>query len=166
PIKKPVAVLEYDHILHFNYAIEFFAINENITCPVKNCQNRIKNIEAVEKDISDLAEALKPGNTPKGFLLLYVNIDQAKELLARSERNVVHAKKEIILSYYQFGKADAEKLKELLKISIPLCTAQSKIVAEVKKLLPSSTSVNVIKRRIATARKIYNIFSTIGEDKI
>ncbi|CAG8693346.1 9115_t:CDS:1, partial [Dentiscutata heterogama] len=157
PIKKPVAILECDHILHFNCAIEFFAISENIICPVKNCQNQIKNIETVEKDIGDLAEALKPGNTPKvrsflreiskdlphsdalseiekippstaqGFLLLYVNIDQAEELLACSERNVVHAKKEVILSYYQFGKADAEKLKELLKISIPLCTAQSKI---------------------------------------
>ncbi|CAG8652809.1 24316_t:CDS:2, partial [Racocetra persica] len=146
PIKKPVAVLEYDHILHFNCAIEFFAIGKNITCPVKNCQNRIKNIEAVEKDIGNLAEALKPGNTPK--------------------RNVVRAKKEVVLSYYQFRKADAEKLKELLKISIPLRTAQSKIVAEVKKLLSSGTSINVIKRRIATAQKIYDIFSTIGEDKI
>ncbi|CAG8821271.1 15860_t:CDS:2 [Cetraspora pellucida] len=142
-IKKPVTVLECDHILHFNCAIEFFVISENITCPVKNCQNRIKNIETVEKDI-----------------------DQAEELLAHSERNVVHAKKEVILSYYQFGKADAEKLKELLKISIPLRIAQSKIIAEVKKLLPSGTSINIIKRRIATARKIYDIFSTIGEDKI
>ncbi|CAG8565078.1 1262_t:CDS:2, partial [Paraglomus occultum] len=162
PIKKPVAVLECNHILHFNCAIGFFAIDGNITCLVKNCQNRIKNIEAVEEDIGDLAEALKPGNTPKGFLLLYENIDQAEKLLARSERNVIRTKKEVILSYYQFGKADAEKLNELLNISIPLCTAQNKIVADVKKLLPSGTSVNVIKRRIATARKIYDIFSTIG----
>ncbi|CAG8678442.1 12886_t:CDS:2, partial [Dentiscutata heterogama] len=96
----------------------------------------------VEKDISNLAEVLKPKNTPKGFLLLYVNIDQAKELLTHSEKNVVCAKKEVVLSYYQFEKADAEKLKELLKISIPLCMAQSKIVAEVKKLLPIDTSIN------------------------
>ncbi|CAG8845766.1 18104_t:CDS:2, partial [Racocetra persica] len=39
----------------------------------------------------------------------------------------------------------------------------SKIVAEVKKLLPNDTSINVIKRRIATARKIYDIFSIIDE---
>ncbi|RIB30067.1 hypothetical protein C2G38_2153656 [Gigaspora rosea] len=130
PIKKPVTVLECDHILHFNCAIRFFAISENITCPVRNCQDRIKNIEAVEEDISDLAEALKPGNTPK------------------------------------FGKADAEKLKELLKIPFPLRTVQNKIVADIKKLLSSNTSINVIKKRIATARKIYDIFSTIGEDKI
>src|SRR5260364_185689 len=160
PIKKPVTVLECDHILHFNCAIRFFAISENITCPVRNCQNRIKNIVAVEEDISDLAEALKPGNTPKvksflreisiaeqahrgelhsclfepkdlshsdaieeispstahGFLLLYKNIDQAEKLLARSEKNVIYAKKEVILSYYQLGKADAKKLKKLLKI--------------------------------------------------
>ncbi|CAG8818038.1 41055_t:CDS:2 [Gigaspora margarita] len=180
-IKKLVTVLECDHILYFNCAIRFFAISENITCPVKNCQDRIKNIEAVEEDISDLAEALKPGNTPKvksflreisiaeqahrgklhlwlfepkdlfhsdaieeispsttqGFLLLYKNIDQAEKLLACSEKNL--------------GKANAEKLKELLKILTPLCTAQNKIVADIKKLLPSDTSVNVIKKRIATA---------------
>ncbi|CAG8832974.1 29590_t:CDS:1, partial [Gigaspora margarita] len=38
---------------------------ENITCSVRNCQDQIKNIEAVEEDISDLAEALNPGNTSK-----------------------------------------------------------------------------------------------------
>ncbi|CAG8836793.1 23548_t:CDS:1 [Gigaspora margarita] len=182
PIKKPVTVLECDHILYFNCAIRFFAISENIICPVRNCQNRIKNIEAVKEDISDLAEALKPENTPKvksflreisiaeqwlfnpkdlshsdtieeislstaqGFFLLYKNIDQAKKLLARSEKNVIHAKKEVILSYYQLGKADAEKLKELLKILTPLCTAQNKIVANIKKLLPSDTSINVIRK--------------------
>ncbi|CAG8503572.1 8505_t:CDS:2, partial [Gigaspora margarita] len=121
---------------------------------------------AVKEDISDLIEALKPGNTSKGFLLLYENIDQAEKLLACSEKNVIHAKKEVILSYYQLGKADAEKLKELLKILTPLRTAQNKIVADIKKLLPSDTSINVIKKRIATARKIYDIFNTIGEDKI
>ncbi|RIB12899.1 hypothetical protein C2G38_2327338 [Gigaspora rosea] len=202
PIKKLVTVLECDHILHFNCAIRFFAISENITCPVRTCQDRIKNIETVEEDISDLVEALKPGNTPKvksflreisiaeqwlfdpkdlfhsdaieeispstaqEFLLLYENIDQAEKLLARSEKNIIHAKKEVILSYYQLEKADAEKLKELLKIPTPLYTAQNKIIVDIKKLLPSDTSINVIKKRIATARKIYDIFSTIGEDKI
>ncbi|CAG8800930.1 9370_t:CDS:2, partial [Racocetra persica] len=87
---------------------------------------------AVEKDIGDLAEALKPENTPKVRSFLReiskdLPILTSEELLAFSERNV------------------------------------SKIVAEVKKLLPSGTSINVIKRRIATARKIYDIFSTIDE---
>ncbi|CAG8688205.1 14275_t:CDS:2, partial [Gigaspora rosea] len=129
-----------------------------------------KNIEAVEEDIkqwlfepkdlfhSDAIEKIS-SSTAQGFLLLYKNIDQAKKLLARSEKNVIHAKKEL-------EKADAEKLKELLKIPTPLRTAQNKIVADIKKLLPSDTSINVIKKRIATARKIYDIFSTIGEDKI
>ncbi|RIB04682.1 hypothetical protein C2G38_2221691 [Gigaspora rosea] len=81
----------------------------------------------------------------------YQNENQAEKLLAHAEKNVIHAKKEVILSYYQFGKADAEKLKELLKIPTPLCTAQNKIVADIKKLLPSNTSINVIKKRIATA---------------
>ncbi|CAG8752427.1 27376_t:CDS:2, partial [Gigaspora margarita] len=134
PIKKLATVLECDHILYFNCAIGFFAI------------------KAVEEDISDLAEALKPGNTPKPkdlsysdaieeissstaqrFLLLYKNIDQAEKLLARSEKNVIHTKKE------------------------------NKIVANIKKLLPSNTSINVIKKRIAIAQKIYDIFSTIDE---
>ncbi|CAG8790653.1 1738_t:CDS:2, partial [Racocetra persica] len=79
-------------------------------------------------DVSSKMKEILP-STAQGFLLLYVNIDQAEELLARSERN-------------------------------------SKIVAKVKKLLPSGTSINVIKRRIAIAQKIYDIFSTIGEDKI
>ncbi|CAG8834005.1 40854_t:CDS:2, partial [Gigaspora margarita] len=112
PIKKPVTVLEYDYILYFNF---------------RNCHDRIKNIEAVEEDISNLAEALKPKNT------------------------------------FKLRKADAEKLKELLKILTLLYIAQNKIVADIKKLLPSDTSINVIKKRIATARKIYDIFSTIDE---
>ncbi|CAG8820445.1 30503_t:CDS:2 [Gigaspora margarita] len=111
PIKKLVTVLECDHILHFNCAIRFFAISENITCLVRNCQDRIKNIEAVKEDISDLAEALKPGNTPKGFLLLYENIDQAEKLLAHSEKNMIYVKKEVILSYYQLGKQMQKNLK-------------------------------------------------------
>ncbi|CAG8675403.1 16929_t:CDS:1, partial [Dentiscutata heterogama] len=65
-----------------------------------------------------------PPSTAQGFLLLYINIDQTEELLAHSKRNVVCAKKEVILSYYHFGKADAEKLKELLKILILLRMAQ------------------------------------------
>ncbi|CAG8812074.1 16845_t:CDS:2, partial [Gigaspora rosea] len=120
----------------------FFAISENITCPVRNCQDQIKNIEAVEEDISNFVEALKPGNTPKVFLLLYENIDQAEKLLACSEKNMIHAKKEVILSYYQLRKANTEKLKELLKILTPLRTAQNKIVANIKKLLSSDTSIN------------------------
>ncbi|CAG8773492.1 10280_t:CDS:2 [Gigaspora margarita] len=166
PIKKPVTVLQCDHILYFNCAIRFFAISKNIICLVRNCQDQIKNIEAVEENINNLVKALKPGNTPKRFLLLYKNIDQAEKLLARLEKNVIHAKKEVILSYYQLRKAGAEKLKELLKKPTPLCSAQNKIVADIKKLLPNNTSINVIKKRIATARKIYDIFSTIGEDKI
>ncbi|CAG8857456.1 26765_t:CDS:1, partial [Gigaspora margarita] len=39
-------------------------------------------------------------------------------------------------------KANAEKLKELLKILTPLRIAQNKIVANIKKLLPSNTSIN------------------------
>ncbi|CAG8824769.1 31855_t:CDS:2 [Gigaspora margarita] len=160
-IKKPVTVLECDHILHFNCAIRFFAISKNITCLVRNCQDRIKNIETVEEDIKEISPS-----TAQGFLLLYKNIDQAKKLLACSEKNMIHMKKEVILSYDQLGKADAEKLKELLKILTPLYTVQNKIVADIKKLLLSDTSINIINKRITTSRKIYDIFSTIGEDKI
>ncbi|CAG8715419.1 30052_t:CDS:2 [Gigaspora margarita] len=123
PIKKPVTVLEF-----------------------RNCQDQIKNIEAVEGDIKEISPS-----TVQGFLFLYENIDQAEKLIARSEKNMIHAKKEVILSYYHLGKADAEKVKELLKIPTPLRIAQNKIVADIKKLLSSNTSINVIKKRIATA---------------
>ncbi|CAG8814657.1 14589_t:CDS:2, partial [Gigaspora margarita] len=165
PIKKPVTVLECDHILHFNCAIRFFAIKISIAEQAHRGELHSWLFEPKDLFHSDAIEEIS-SSTAQGFLLLYENIDQAEKLLARSEKNVIHTKKEVILSYYQLGKADAEKLKKLLKILTPLRTAQNKIVADIKKLLPSNTSINVIKKRIATARKIYDIFSTIGEDKI
>ncbi|CAG8836229.1 14044_t:CDS:1, partial [Cetraspora pellucida] len=44
--------------------------------------------------------------------------------------------------------------------------SQRKLYKEVKKQLPSNLSKNAIEKRIERARKIYDLFSSIGEDKI
>ncbi|CAG8832652.1 13823_t:CDS:1, partial [Racocetra persica] len=44
--------------------------------------------------------------------------------------------------------------------------SQRKLYEEVEKQLPSNFSKNAIKKRIERARKIYDLFSSIGEDKI
>jgi len=44
--------------------------------------------------------------------------------------------------------------------------AQRMLVKEVTKQLPSNLSKNSIEKRIERARKIYDLFSTIGFDKI
>ncbi|CAG8557742.1 12829_t:CDS:2 [Cetraspora pellucida] len=46
------------------------------------------------------------------------------------------------------------------------CRSQRKLYKEVKKQLPSNLSKNAIEKRIERARKIYDLFSNIDEDKI
>ncbi|CAG8764859.1 29240_t:CDS:2, partial [Racocetra persica] len=73
--------------------------------------------------------------------------------LLRAEERIESVNQEIIICYFAFGK----KLKE---------RSQRKLYEEVEKQLLSNLSKNTIEKKIERARKIYDLFSSIGEDKI
>ncbi|CAG8743454.1 23271_t:CDS:2, partial [Racocetra persica] len=70
--------------------------------------------------------------------------------IVKAEERIESMNQEIIICYFAFGK----KLKE------------RKLYKEVEKQLPSNLSKNAIEKRIERARKIYDLFSSIDEDKI
>ena len=50
--------------------------------------------------------------------------------------------------------------------SNPPQTAHTELNKEVKEKLPKNVNKGMVRKRTDTARKIYDIFSAIGEDKI
>ncbi|CAG8808443.1 12945_t:CDS:2, partial [Dentiscutata erythropus] len=66
---------------------------------------------AAEKDIGDLAEALKPGNTPKGRSFLQEISKDLPHSDASSEMEEIPLSTAQGFLLLYFGKADAEKLK-------------------------------------------------------
>jgi len=92
------------------------------------------------------------------FHKLYFNVDVA-------ERKGDRGNQEVIQCYFWFGKALSDRLAVLLK-SNPPQTAHTKLNKEVKEKLPKNTKDTMVRKRTDTARKIYDIFSKIGEDKI
>ena len=67
--------------------------------------------------------------------------------------------------YFQFGKVLSRQLAILLQ-SNSLQTAHTILNEEVKKKLPENVNKGIVRKRTDTARKIYDIFNEIGEDKI
>ena len=62
-------------------------------------------------------------------------------------------------------KALSERLAILLQ-SNPPQTAHTILNEEVKEKLPGNVNKGMVRKRTDTARKIYDIFNEIGEDKI
>ena len=72
---------------------------------------------------------------------------------------------EIIKAYYSFGK-ELENRLTFYKITYSERRAQRKLNDEVGEQLPNDLSQNAIEKRVERARKIYDLFSGIGIDKI
>lgn len=89
---------------------------------------------------------------------LYYDIDIAEKKGDQTNRDVV-------LNYFHFGKALSERLAILMQKNPPQM-AHTKLNEEVRKTLPTHVEKAVVRRRVDTARKIHDIFSVIGEDKI
>jgi len=92
------------------------------------------------------------------FHKLYYEIDDA-------EKNGNRTNRDLVSFYFCFGKALSERLAILLQ-SNPPQTAHTKLNKEVKEKLPENANNGMVCKRTDTARKIYDIFSAIGEDKI
>ncbi|GES96015.1 hypothetical protein GLOIN_2v1770914 [Rhizophagus clarus] len=87
------------------------------------------------------------------------------EAIIQAEGRTVTNNHEIIRAYYSFGK-ELENRLTFHKIANSERRAQRKLNDEVGKQLPNDLSQNAIEKRVERARKIYDLFSGIGIDKI
>jgi hypothetical protein len=71
----------------------------------------------------------------------------------------------VITRYYSFGE-EIEKIFDGFKSRYRDRKAQRLLFKEVKKQLPGDLSKNAIEKRIERGRKVYELFSDIGYDKI
>ncbi|RIA78982.1 hypothetical protein C1645_841895 [Glomus cerebriforme] len=97
-------------------------------------------------------------NVSNQFHKLYYEIDDA-------EKNGDRTNRDLVRFYFRFGKALSERLAILLQSNLPQ-TAHTKLNKEVKEKLPENANNGMVHKRTDTARKIYDIFSAIEEDKI
>jgi hypothetical protein len=74
-------------------------------------------------------------------------------------------KREVIKSYYNFGKALEDRYDHYKKNN-PKRTAQALVNKEVRKQLPDSVSDDLLRKKKEWALKIYNLFNEIGKHKI
>jgi tRNA/tmRNA/rRNA uracil-C5-methylase (TrmA/RlmC/RlmD family) len=87
------------------------------------------------------------------------------EAIIQAEGRTVTNNHEIIRAYYSFGK-ELENRLTFYKITHSERRAQRKLNDEVGEQLPNDLSQNAIEKRVERARKIYDLFSGIGVDKI
>ncbi|RIB00531.1 hypothetical protein C2G38_2256643 [Gigaspora rosea] len=108
--------------------------------------------------ISAPSETTNIGEISNQFHKLYYDVDIA-------EKKGDQENQEVVQCYFRFGRALSERLAVLLKNNPPQ-TAHTKLNKEVKEKLPEKTKDAIVRKRTDMARKIYDIFSKIGEDKI
>ena len=89
---------------------------------------------------------------------LYVKITNA-------EGKSGQANQEVIRSYYYFGKALWGRFEEHRLLHLEH-EAQKRVNEEVRQQLPINVSNDALRKTTQMARRIYDIFSRIGEDKI
>src|SRR2546430_16994131 len=88
---------------------------------------------------------------------LYYDVDVAETSGDKANRDLVRF-------YFQFGKGLSVRLAILLQ-SNPPQTVHTKLNIEVKEKL-ENVNKGMLRKRTDTARKIYEFFKVIGEDKI
>ncbi|CAG8673060.1 7016_t:CDS:1, partial [Acaulospora morrowiae] len=79
-------------------------------------------------------------------------------------RKVCKQENQTISCYYKFGKALKDRLDEFIEKKH--VNARETLSKEVCGNFPPGTSPNLVKKKMEKARKIYDLFSVIGENKI
>ncbi|PKY49811.1 hypothetical protein RhiirA4_423241 [Rhizophagus irregularis] len=111
-----------------------------------------------ELSINAPSESLNMQDVSNQLHKMYYDIDVA-------EKKGDQANRDVVLNYFRFGKALSERLSVLLQKKPPQ-TAHTDLNSEVQDKLPDHVNRSMVRKRVDTARKIYDIFSVIGEDKI
>src|SRR6266542_3725487 len=111
-----------------------------------------------ELTINAPSEALNMQDVSNQLHKMYYGIDVA-------EKKGDQANRDVVLNYFRFGKALSERLAVLLQKKLQQ-TAHTDLNSEVQDKLPDYVKKSLVRKRVDTVRKIYDIFSVIGEDKI
>lgn len=82
---------------------------------------------------------------------------------AETQYNITN--QEVIKYYYLFGKVLSERL-DLYKKFYMEHEAQKKVNEEVRQQLPNNITEDILKKRMEMARKVFDLFNRIGEEKI
>ncbi|CAG8556707.1 14611_t:CDS:2, partial [Cetraspora pellucida] len=122
---------------------------------LKKLIEELKSPSSLTSSTTSQAESI---TSPSNFSHLY-------NAIVKAEERIESVNQEIIICYFAFGKKLKERLAEYMKDNKEH-RSQRKLYKEVKKQLPSNLSKNAIEKKIERARKIYDLFSSIGEDKI
>ncbi|CAG8757800.1 37121_t:CDS:2, partial [Gigaspora margarita] len=118
----------------------------------KKVKTKDENLSMLKKLIEELKLASSSTNS---------NTSQAESITSPIESVI----QEIIICYFAFGKKLKKRLAEHIKTNKEH-RSQRKLYEEVEKQLTSNLLKNTIEKRIERARKIYDLFSSIGENKI
>ncbi|CAG8537881.1 1221_t:CDS:1 [Ambispora leptoticha] len=137
-------------------------VHENKPRRIPKPQVIIRELSVVEiSDESSITAPSEDSNMEEistKLYRLYYEVDNVEKSGNQTNRNVIYR-------YFQFGKALSERLIELLK-SKPPQTTYTELNGEVREHLPKNLNNAMVRKRTDTARKIYDVFSKIGEDKI
>ncbi|RHZ79478.1 hypothetical protein Glove_144g51 [Diversispora epigaea] len=135
---------------------ESVSVRETTTKKIKKADGR------KDKDypmLKKLIEELKSSNSSSS------NFTDLYDAIIKAEERIGSTNQEVIRAYFLFGKKLEEKLAKYIKTNKER-KAQRLLTKEVSAQLPSDLSKNAVEKRIERARKIYDLFTTIGEDKI
>jgi len=103
-------------------------------------------------------ESVREVEEARTFFDLYLKISNAEE---RNE-NTRH---EVLRAYYYFGE-ELEKRLDHHKQTMEEHEAQKKVNDEVRDQLPKEVTKNAIRKKTERARKVYDLFFRISDDKI
>lgn len=104
-------------------------------------------------------EVIEVSENTNNFLYHYINISNAE---SRSEI----ANREIIECYYNFGVAIKNRFDHYKNLNQGERACSALVNDEIRKQLPSDITNDALKKRKERARKIYDLFSSIGKEKI
>ena len=114
----------------------------------------IKELKTPSSASTDTQPPIAPGSLTELYEAIITAEDKNKDTI-----------RVVITKYYLFGK-ELEKIFNGFKSSYRERKAQRLLVKEVTKQLPGDLTKNAIEKRIERGRKVYDLFSDIGYDKI
>ncbi|CAG8744171.1 18567_t:CDS:1, partial [Dentiscutata erythropus] len=149
-------------------ASESVSVRETTTKKIKKADGRKdKDYPMLKKLIEELKSSNSSSSTASQteYITRPGNFTDLYDAIIKAEERIGSTNQEVIRAYFLFGKKLEEKLAEYIKTNKER-KAQRLLTKEVSAQLPSDLSKNAVEKRIERARKIYDLFTTIGEDKI
>ncbi|CAG8678059.1 3305_t:CDS:2 [Gigaspora margarita] len=134
--------------------------------PDKPSNKKVKQIKKESLTLKKLIEELSTEpSTPQVLVTKKKNANNFVDLYTHAETENEIINREVITSYYLFGKALEDKYDHYKKNN-PKRTAQALVNKEIKSQLPNSVSDDLLRKKKERAHKIYELFTEIGVDKI